>query len=470
MMKRTTFFLLAPLITLSQFIYAQGGYEYTVTIKGMEDTVLILGHHYGSRQYVVDTVPTDNNGTAVFSGDTPLDGGVYLVVMPKMNNQYFEMIVSEPKFSMRTDMNDVTGAMEVEGSLENEVMYRDLQFIKEKRNELNSLEEKLNGLAEDDAKREPLMEEINKVNNEVLEWREKLYREYPDAFYTKLVKAAQEITIPEAPVNEDGTTDQQFAYKYLRQHYFDDVDFQDPRMVRTNVISTKVDRYLEKYVPKAPDSIGKAIDFIVDKARGNDDLFQYLVVTLLNKYASSDIMGMDAVFVHMVDQYYKSGDAFWLDDAGLYRITSKADAIRPTLIGKQAPNIVLQDTAGNDIPLYSITTDFLVVVFWDVDCHHCQKEMPKILEAYPGLKELGAEVYAVYSQEEWDKWVEWLDDKKYPWINVGNLSGKSPFQVLYNVDQTPLMFIMDKNKKIIGKRLSGDQMIDFLERYIEFHD
>lgn len=96
--------------------------------------------------------------------------------------------------------------------------------------------------------------------------------------------------------------------------------------------------------------------------------------------------------------------------------------------------------------------------------------MPKLVEAYPKIKELGAEVYAVYTEEEWDKWKDWLDEKHYNWINVGNVKRESNFQALYNVDQTPLLFILDKNKKIIGKHLKAEQLYDFLKNYQEFND
>ena len=73
--------------------WGQNGYSYTVTVKGMEDTILLLGHHYADKQYVVDTAQTDASGKAVFSGDKPLPGGVYLIVMPLLANKYFELIV-----------------------------------------------------------------------------------------------------------------------------------------------------------------------------------------------------------------------------------------------------------------------------------------------------------------------------------------------------------------------------------------
>ena len=471
-MKRLLIPVLLALVlsVLTQPVMAQKGYDYQVTIRGMEDTVLYFGHHYGNKQYVIDTVRTDKNGTAHFAGQEPLPGGVYIVVMPKMNNKYFEMIVNEPAFEMATDTTDITGHMQVTGSVENQVMYDDLRFIGDRRSRVNVLRKEQEAAEQGSKRAEKIQEEMDLINQEVLDWRNNLYAKYPGTFYVKLLKASADLTLPEAPVLPDGTPDKKYLIQWVHEHYFDDIDLKDSRLLRSSVLHMKVEQYLNTYVPKIPDSVSAAIDRIIEGARGNNEVFQYLVVTLLNQYASSDIMGMDAVFVHMVDKYYKSGDAFWLDDAALFRITNKAALMKPTLIGKQAPPIMLQDSAGIDIPLYSIDSKYTVVVFWDVDCGHCKKEMPKLVEAYPKIKELGAEVYAVYTEEEWDKWKDWLNEKHYNWINVGNVKRESNFQALYNVDQTPLLFILDKNKKIIGKHLKAEQLYDFLKNYQEFND
>jgi thiol-disulfide isomerase/thioredoxin len=468
MIKKILFLFFACLITIGG-IHAQSGYSYSITIAGMEDTVLYFGHHYGNKQYVIDTVQTDENGTAIISGSDSLPGGIYLVVMPKLGNKYFEIIGGEKSFSLTTTTDDFTNKMQVEGSLENKLMYDDLRFINPRREEISKLKEQLGKIEADSKQAEKITADIETINQEVLTWRNDLLANYPNAFYIKVLKAAQDIDLPDAPLKEDGTPDKAFLLHYVKQHFFDNIDFQDERLLRTNLLGKRIDQYMNSYVPKTADSINVAIDFIVEKTRGNNEVFQYVVVTFLNQYATSDIMGMDAVFVHVVDKYYKTGEAFWLDDAGLFRITSKADNIRPTLLGKLAPPIMLQDTANIDIPLYSLTSPYTVIVFWDVDCGHCKKEMPKLVAAYPGLKELGAEVYAVYAEEEWDKWKDWLNEQKYPWVNVGNMKKRSNFQVQYNIDQTPMIFVIDSNKKIIAKKLGAEQLVDFLKKYKELN-
>ena len=113
---------LKPLHFLFAFVipflaFGQKGYEIKVRVDGIKDTTAFLGYHYGDKQYVTDTVRVDGKGNFVFKGDEPLDGGIYLIVL--LNKSYFEIIVSEQKFSLETDTLDLVNHLKVSGSKEN---------------------------------------------------------------------------------------------------------------------------------------------------------------------------------------------------------------------------------------------------------------------------------------------------------------------------------------------------------------
>lgn len=463
--------LLPFLIILFVSAQAQSlkSYEFKIKIKGIADTTLMLGHHYGSTQYVIDTVPVNDKGEAVFKGYDTLLGGIYLVVAPSLKNKYFEMIVSgfESSFTMETDTADFIGKMKVTGSAENKLFYEDLNFIAAKKIEMSNLKGKLDAAGNETATGLAIKEEMKLLNANVETERLKLIEDNTGLFYAKFLKAAMDIKAPEAPMNPDGTKDSTFAFRYIKLHYFDNLDFKDERLLRTNLVDAKVKKYLNDYISKTPDSIEVAVDFIVSKAAINKKTFQFITVMLLNEYATSKIMGFDAVYVYIVDKYYSSGKAFWLDDVGLYRIQAQAERVRPTLIGKPAQPLILQDTAGVDIPLYSLSSRFTIVLFWSPDCGHCKKEIPKVEALYPELKTLGAEVYAVYSEEEIDKWEKWISEHNYGWINVCDLHEKESYQVKYNITQTPMLYVLDSNKKIIGKKINIEQVPDLLKHQIE---
>jgi hypothetical protein len=105
----------------------------------------------------------------------------------------------------------------------------------------------------------------------------------------------------------------------------------------------------------------------------NAEAFQYYLVYFLNDAAKSKRMGMDAVYVHLVDQYYTTGKATWADEEQMKKTQDPGDNIRPTLIGKIAPDLTLFTEAGEPLTLHGIESPYTVLFFWDPECGHCKK-------------------------------------------------------------------------------------------------
>jgi alkyl hydroperoxide reductase subunit AhpC len=186
-------------------------------------------------------------------------------------------------------------------------------------------------------------------------------------------------------------------------------------------------------------------------------------------------MGMDAVYVHLVDKYYATGQAFWMknDTVSLYKMMDRSSKIKPTLIGAKAPNLILSDTSlKRPYSLYDLKSKYTILVFWDHDCGHCKKEIPVLAKEYDKLKSLGATVYAVStcSYEEIDKWEKFITENACNWINVGDpyFQQNPNFRTLYDISSTPVIYILDKDKIIRAKRISVDQIEDFITKYDSF--
>ncbi len=273
--------------------------------------------------------------------------------------------------------------------------------------------------------------------------------------------------VPEPPKDENGKIDSSFQFKYYKEHFFDKVDFGDKRFVRSPLFHQKVEQYIEKLTVPHPDSIGRSIDVIMSKAEQNEELNQYLTAHFLNKYAKSKIMGMDAVYVYMVDNYYSKGKAEWVDSVQLFKIRDRADMMRPNLIGKKAPNFRLKDADGNYHVLYNQKSPYVVLYFWDPDCGHCKKSTPKVYEFYQNYKAKGVEVIAISTEHEEDKWRKYLEENELGWLNLRDFQYRSNFRRDYDLSGTPRIFILDKDKTIIGKRLGADQLPNFMDRIIK---
>lgn len=457
----------AVYLIIGSAVFAQdNAYRIEVKINKFQEDVCYLGYPYGDKKYIADTAHLNEEGKFVFEGTKPLDGGLYFIYNPK--NLYFDLIVAESKFSMETDTLDVTRHMKTEGSLENKVFFDFQQFMREKQKFAAPLSEQLKNASEQE--KDKITAQLKEVDAEVKAYRAEIMKKYPETFAAKFIKSTIAIEIPKAPLDEDGEPlDANFGYKYYKAHYFDNFDFSDSRMLRTPGFYAKIEEYLEKMTVKHPDSIISSARTVVEKSRANDEIFRYCVVNLTSKYETSNIMGMDAVFVDLAEKYYLSGDAFWADSTLMAKITDRVSRIKPNLIGKQAPKMVLLDTELKPVSLYNLKSDYFVLYFYDPDCGHCKTKTPVLKELYDTkLKAKGVKVVAANIKKDVDKWKKYIEEKDLNWINLADPNTKSNFRYEYNIETTPQLYILDSKKKIIAKKLDVEQIEDFIDKQIEF--
>ena len=450
-------------------IFAQDSvYKIEVKVDNFQGKVCYLGYPYGPKKYLADTAEINSQGKFVFEGEKPLDGGLYFIYSPAPESLYFDLIVAESEFVLETDTLDLIANMKTQGSLENEVFFNFQRFMREKQVLGSDLSEKLKNSVEQ-VEKDQLTEQLKSLDADVKSFRSDLLAKYSTTFVAAFIKSTIPIEVPEAPKDENGKDiDPNFAYKYYKEHYFDHIDFSDKKMLRTPGFHEKIEDYLEKMTVKHPDSIISSAHTIIDKAKANDEIFRYCVVHITSKYETSNIMGMDAVFVDLADNYYLSGDAFWADSALTAKISDRVARLKPNLLGKQAPRMNLLDTLMQPTSLYSLNADYFVLYFYDPDCGHCKKKTPVLKELYDTkLKDMGVEVVATNIKKEVDKWKKYIKEQKLNWINLADPNVRSNFRYEYNLETTPIIYVLDNQKKIIAKKLDVDQIEEFIKKQIE---
>lgn len=466
-MKNLVFLLILGMMFCKSYAEGDGsGHEINIKINGLKDSVCYLAGYYGKKQYYKDTSVFDSKGVCTFKGKDNLPGGIYSVILP--GNTYFEFIINEQKFTLETDTSNFVKNMKVKGSVENKLFYEhfnlvaNLQKDAEKyKNMLVKLEKRKNSDSTTIVRKK-----LNQINKQVEDYKLGIIKEYPETFLAKLFLAMKDPNIPAPPRDGNGKViDSLFQYKYLKNHFWDNIDFSNDNMLRTPIYHNRMMRFLKKMTAQIPDSINASADDLLQLAQQNDEIFKYTLSKIIYMYETSKIMGMDAVFVHLAEKYYMTNKAFWIDSVQLFKISDRVRSIKPTLIGKQTPPIYnMRDHEGKLIPLYSVDAEYLMLVFWDPDCGHCKKEMPKIKDVYDKYMDKGLKVYAVCTEVEEDKWLKYLNEHPYNWINVADFELKSPFRDLYDISSTPQVFLLDRDKKIIAKKLNHEQLDRVLER------
>ncbi len=392
----------------------------------------------------------DDKGDFHFEGDSLLPGGVYFVLMK--DKKYFEFIIDkEQHFTMHTDTSNFIKNMKVTGSPENQLFYDYLNYAASKYDNLQKLQDS----AKTPSQKIAAKNKADSMNILVKKYKDDFVAKHPDYFLAEIFKAAEYPDVPEAPTLPNGRKDSSFTYRYYKSHFFDNINFSDDRMVHTppQIFFSRIKEYFSRLTFQTPDSVNAAADYIISKARKSPDMFKFLVNYVSYQYETSNIMGMDAVFVHMVKTYYTPQIATWESASHLEKMRERADQLDPILIGKKAISLVLPDTSNVITPFDSIRARYTILYFWDYDCGLCQKETPQLVKWYDSVKTQGIEVYAVQTNSDVSKWKEYIKKHKLDCINVADIFHTSNFKQEYDVISTPMIYVLDENKYIIAKKI-----------------
>lgn len=450
-------------ILFAGLAFSQNAYEISITIEGLANQPVLLANHYGNKQYYKDTTGVTNaNGTVVFTGEEQLPHGIYLAVLP--NSQYFEFVIGDDQnFKLNTKQGELVPAMKVEGSKENSYFFNDLAFLGSQRAKYDEFKTRLDA-AKSDQQKEAIKAEITAFDKSVKKQRAAKATANKDMVYGKIVLAMQDTEIPEDYNKADST----FPYRYMRKHYWDNVDFSEEGLIYSPVFHNKMESWIKKWTYQIPDSIIASSDIILQKAKANDEIFKYTLVWLLNEHAGSKIMCMDKVYVHLVNEYYAKGMADWVDEEQLDKIKKDAKALEPVVCGAKVPDIVAYTNKDGEVKsLYTTKAERTILVFWDSGCGHCKKTLPKIEKLHEAYQKHGLEVVAVTIQTEDEKedWYEFLKENDMEdMVNLQDFDFSNKFRLDYTIKSTPQIFLLDEDKEVLAKKLSVGQMAEFLDK------
>ncbi len=445
------------------------GYKIEIQVDGVSDTTMLMGHHFGTKKYVVDTAMADSKGRAVFEGDESLDRGIYIVVMPSEKNAYFEMLIGDDQnFSIKTDTEDFVNSMKIKGSKANEAFNEYQRKMSDLQSKIREHQSALDSLDKDSEKAKEIKDKLRAISEERKAYMKQVAAENKGTLFGSIISAILEPEIPEPPKDEEGNiTDSTFQYRYLRDHYFDNIDFSEPGLLRTPILESKIDYFFSKMMPPVADSIRPvANDLIAEAQEANDEVFRYMTSHLLNYFETSKVMGMDEVFVDIAENWYLSGEADWADSTLVEKIRERVIKISPNILGRVASDIQKVPTYdGQFASLHKVDANYTVLVFYEPHCGHCKKVVPRLYELYQDtLQDANVEVFAMYTQVKKKEWEEFIEKHElYDWLNVYDPYGRTDFRNNYDIYSTPVVYILDEDKKIIAKRVDVERVPEFIK-------
>jgi thiol-disulfide isomerase/thioredoxin len=495
-MKKIILFLFSC-IFLASISKAQSGYDIKINFKGCKDTMVYLVKYTFDQQYISDTCKNVKNGVIQFKGKEDLDKGVYTLVS-EAKSIYFDFFINEnQKFTITTDMSDIVSNLKVTGNRENELFFSYIKYITAKNQDFNKVREQTKGKSKADSTKF-IEQKIRELNADVKKFEDDFMKKAQGTFVYDVLNLKTEKEPTNVPKASNGRPDSIYQYYYYKSHFFDGINFKDDRIIRTPFFDDRIKRYFDNVILLHPDTVIMEVDKILEKCQQGSIIYNLLLAHFTHKYEQSKIMGFDKVFVHIADKYIISGKAKNVyTEETVAKIKERVDIMRNLLLDAKVSELYMIDTTyGKQVrkmgfdtatssksitdlyyknlekltplfkTLYQVNAKYTILVFWAADCGHCQTEVPKLHEDLKALKgKIDFKVFAVQTKDDlYDTWRKFIVEKNLTdFIHVFDPVHLNNLKERFDIYSTPVIYVLDKDKRIKAKRLGAEQVVEMLK-------
>jgi peroxiredoxin len=196
----------------------------------------------------------------------------------------------------------------------------------------------------------------------------------------------------------------------------------------------------------------KSADTILQKFKGNKETKDFALHYLTLGFKE---IGQEKVLQY-IDEKYSTDLNQCTNDADKIAFDERKAGYAKMKVGMQAPEIEFNDAQGTLKTLKDIRSDRVIVAFWASWCPHCSQEMPKLNSLIETKK--GAKVLAISLDEDWNSYDQAI-------LKLRNMIHYSDFKkwneksvIDYHIVATPSFIVLDKERKILGKYSSIEEM------------
>lgn len=468
-MKR---FCLGMMLMLGLSGVAEGqSYKMVFKLDGATDTMLYIGRHFRDKLQLQDSARRAADGSYTFQGERKWDRGIYALVHQDGERAIGDFAIDDSRqFTISADAKLTAKTVKVKGSDANSQMFAYIAKW-------------------DDAKqRRADIEKRKKVaaTKEQAERDEKVLLDEMDA-YDKVARHPKKSTLFfdlanlffDEPI-PDSVEDKA---RYYRAHFWDCLYSPENRgkwktedLLYTPNLYNKVNYFFYGVLYYADsDTIKAEIDRLAARIGEDTAMLRYVFDHIEPRYyRSTRNIGWDAVWCHLAENYYLKGRCPWASEGTVYNMRHNYNRIRQSLIGVHGQELWMADTnQSNDpdkwISSHRFPQKYVILWFWDPDCHHCQEQSAELKELYDSLLTAPYrpfEVYAVGYESDVTKWKKYVREHDFRWVNVGGPNVNIDYQEAYNIHGAPTMIILNEKRDIImNKVIPAKNLLKFLEDY-----
>jgi peroxiredoxin len=419
----------------------------------------------GSTNYLVDS-SLIHDGTVHLRRDTALPSGLYYLVVP--GDILFQFLLDQDQqFTFTADAQAPITSVKLDGSFDNELLYQNLVWEQGFQPRIAQVEAQLRATPATDPNWEVLRQQLDQLVQERKQHIQTYQVKHPEMFFTQYKLAGQNPDLRDIRLPEGGYDEAQRLYHY-RKAFWDNTPLADTRLLRTPIIHGKLVTYLTQLTPQVHDSVVKYADLLIEKTRVQRDVFKFVVNWIAIHYHEPQEMGMESVFVHVVDKYFTDQDAFWATPEELRDIRKEVEEMRPSLVGKVGQDLTCQNLHGAQESLYDLRGRATILFIWNYECEHCQEQAPGMRKLYDRYHWRGLEIFSLCTGTDEAAWRAFIQRYRIdPFHNVFDPQYASDYYRKYHVDVTPECYVMDAQHKIVCKDLKPDQLPVVLDALLQ---
>ncbi|MDR2948113.1 MAG: TlpA family protein disulfide reductase [Prevotella sp.] len=443
------------------------GFNLEVTYPGQEGKKIYFGQYWRGSTYARDSVKVSASGKAVFSSKEKYPEGQYFIyIAPDLRT---DLLIGNEQSKIQININSQDYLKSsVSGSNDTRLLWSYMNKVNENERIIEALNDQLADPKTSSQKKASLQKEIAKEEELAEAYIESLLKENKTSWFTTFLKGMTSVNLPYPnPKTEKEFTDNK---NFGKAHYFDNINLTDPRLWRTNYMTSYIDTYMRQWVEPIPDSLAIAASKLVAKTKSNEACFKEMLSYMVNMSTTSDRMGDENIWAKLCEEYIFDKKLKWIDSIQMSGLQYMYEHIKNNRIGMRARNIKLTSMDGKTIETNDIQAEYLMIYFYGHDCHYCLEETPRIYnDIYLKYKDKGLQVVAIdikgSDKKEWEKFVK--DNKMTGWINAADPNNKSQYWMNYDTSYIPSVFVLDKNKKIIAKKIDSEALKHVFDHYIK---
>ncbi len=442
------YFLILIFFLSNSFTFTQ---QINIKIENLNQEKAVLNFLSGERSELVDTIKVTSQGYFQFTLDQKHSG---LYRLSFKNNTRIDFIYDNEDVEIITEVNNIFDSLKVIKSESNKIYYDFIRLNKSYKSKTELLQLVLAHYPKDDNYYQTTKEKLIQVQEEYLNFVNVTAQADPTSFISRYVRSSQ------LPVIDIGVPPD-VQLNYFKTHALDNVNFYDDDLIYSDAFTNKTIEYLTYYRnPQLPLELLEkefmlAVDSILNKAKVNEIVYQHIVEYLINGFRE---FGFEKVIDYIIDNYILK-DNLCMNEKFESSLERRIEQTRNFKIGSVVPNIIITDSADARFSLNDLTSERILILFYASWCPHCKNLIQQLIELYQNQKEKNTEVLAVSIDTSKTDLINFLTLHNTNWINVADLKGWNGKAASdYFLYATPTMFLINKEKKIIAKPLTVDEL------------